>query len=199
MRAVAAEERERRCILTGEVKDPSLMVRFVVAPDGRLLPDLGGELPGRGLWLTASRAALEKAIRKGAFARAARAPVAIADGLADQIERLLERRCLDLLGLARRAGQVAVGFEKVKALIEAGKARVLIAARDGAADGRAKLARLAGPLPVVALFGAAELGLALGRENVVHAALGSGRLGERFLAETTRLSGFRPAAAGKAA
>lgn len=193
MLAVADNAHERRCLVTGESGDPGRLVRFVVGPDDQVVADVAGDLPGRGFWLTATRAAVDKAVAKRAFARAARRPVDVPADLADQIDRLLARRCLDLLGFARRASQVVAGFEKVREWLEAGRVAVLVEARDGAADGRAKLARLGRGLPAVALFTSAELSLALGRENVVHAAVAPGRLAERFLAETVRLRGFRPA------
>jgi hypothetical protein len=181
--------------VSGEVKETRDLVRFVVAPDGAVVPDVADRLPGRGMWLSASRGMVGAACAKGLFAKAARAKVSVADDLADQTETLLARRCLDLLGLARRAGQAALGFEKARTLISAGGAILLIAARDGADHGKAKLRGLGKGLPVVELFTSAELSLAFGRENVIHAALAPGRLADRFLAETVRLAEFRPAAA----
>ncbi len=188
-------ERQRRCIVSGEVKETRDLVRFVVAPDGAVVPDVAERLPGRGMWLSASREMVGAACAKGLFAKAARAKVSVADDLADQTETLLARRCLDLLGLARRARQAVLGFEKVRTVISAGGAILLIEARDGADHGKAKLRRLGNGLPVVELFSSAELSLAFGRENVIHAALAPGRLADRFLAETVRLAEFRPAAA----
>lgn len=182
---------ERRCLATGESRPRETLLRFVVAPDGTLAVDPGNELPGRGLWLTPSAAALEQAVARKAFQRAARQPVQIEDDLAARIERLLARRCLDLLGLARRAGQLTVGFEKVAARLRRGPVAVLVAAADAGADGRRKLARLAPDASMVGLLTRSELSLAIGRENVVHAALDPGGLARKFLRETARLSGFR--------
>lgn len=194
-RSQRVSERQRRCIVSGEVKETRNLVRFVVAPGGAVVPDVAERLPGRGIWLSASREMVGAACAKGLFAKAARVKVSVADDLADQTETLLARRCLDLLGLARRAGQAALGFEKVRTLISAGGAILLIAARDGADHGKAKLRGLGKSLPVVELFASAELSLAFGRENVIHAALAPGRLADRFLTETVRLAEFRPAAA----
>lgn len=194
-RSQRVSERQRRCIVSGEVKETRNLVRFVVAPGGAVVPDVAERLPGRGIWLSASRVMVGAACAKGLFAKAARVKVSVADDLADQTETLLARRCLDLLGLARRAGQAALGFEKVRTLISAGGAILLIAARDGADHGKAKLRGLGKSLPVVELFASAELSLAFGRENVIHAALAPGRLADRFLTETVRLAEFRPAAA----
>ena len=181
---------ERRCIVEGEVKPVSEMIRFAVSPQGDIVPDLDATLPGRGLWVSARRDAVDEAVKKGRFSRAAKARVSAAADLADLVEDRLRVKCLDLLGLARRSGNLVAGFEKVKAMLAADEAVVLLAAADGAADGREKLARLAANLPLVTLFDVAELSLALGRENVVHAALSSGGLAERFLKETGRLAGF---------
>ena len=186
-----AAARQRRCIATGEVRQIADLVRFVVGPDGAIVPDVAGDLPGRGLWLSASRDVVGRARTKGLFSRAARTCVTVPPNLADLTEALLIRRCLDTLGLSLRAGRAALGFEMVRAVLRAGKAAVLIAARDGSADGRAKLGKLAGGLPVVELFTGAELSLALGRENVVHAALAPGKMAERFLVEVARLARFR--------
>lgn len=181
----------RRCLVTGESAGPERLIRFVVGPDGSLVPDLAAKLPGRGIWVTASRPAIAAAVGRRLFARAARGPVMVPPDLAERLERLLAARCLDLLGLARRAGQAVAGYEKVRAALASGRVAVLVAAFDGAADGRRKLRQLAAGLPVVEVLSAAELSLALGRENVIHAALTSGRLASTFLAEAARLAGLR--------
>ena len=183
-------DRQRRCIVTGEVKEVGDLVRFVVGPDGAVVPDVAGDLPGRGLWLSAEREVVEAAARKGLFARAARRQVRVGDDLVDLTERCLRRRCLDLLGLARRAGVAALGAENVRALARSGRLKVLLGACDGAAAARARLGRLAAGAPIVGLFSVAELSLALGREYVVHAALASSGLTDRFIAETARLARF---------
>ncbi len=169
----------------------SELVRFVVGPDSRVVPDVAGNLPGRGLWLTASREVVGIAIAKGRFAKAARGPTVSEADLADQVGRLLARRCLDLVGLARRAGQAVTGFEKVRTCLRQNDAAVLLAASDGAGDGRAKLSGLAGTIPEIAVFSRAELSSALGRENVVHAALRPGGLAKKITMEAARLAGFR--------
>jgi uncharacterized protein len=188
---------ERRCIVTGEVRDKRALLRFVLGPEGRLVPDVAGKLPGRGLWLTPRRDIVATAIAKRHFARAARQPVAVDDDLADRIEGLLAARCRDEMALARRAGQAVMGFAQVEAALTNGRAAVLLAASDGAADGRAKLRALAPALPVVEQLTAAELGAAFGREHVVHAALAPGRLATALLADAARLAGFRIGAGGE--
>jgi hypothetical protein len=189
--AQAVEAPQRRCLVTREVKGQDRMIRFVLDPGGRVVPDLDGRLPGRGMWLSAERNVLDKAVAANLFGRAARAPARAEADLAGQVERLLVSRALDCLGLARRAGQVSMGFEQVRACLRSAAAGLLIAASDGAADGRRKLRALAPDLPVVTAFSKAELGAALGRDGVVHVALAPGRLAERLLCYVSRLAGFR--------
>lgn len=190
-RREAPDNPVRRCLATGEVADKSELVRFVVDPDAAVAPDVDGKLPGRGMWVSASREAVDRAVAKRLFSRAAKRAVVAPADLADTVEALLARRCLSYLGLAVRAGEAVTGFEKVRELLRKQQAVVLLAASDAADDGRDKLARLAGGLPVIGLFTRAELSLAIGRENVVHAALRRGGLADRFVAEAARLCGFR--------
>src|SRR4051812_1714449 len=198
---LAEAQRERRDIVTGEVRDEARLIRFVAGPDGAVVPDLARKLPGRGLWVAAARASVQTAAKKGLFARAAKAKVQAPPGLADLVESLLKRRLLSGLGLARRAGDLTSGFEKVSAAIAAGKAAWLIEASDGAADGRRKLwaqnrkaasRKQSPPTPVFGVFNAEELGLALGAENVIHTAFLAGRAADRWAQDAHRLSGFCP-------
>ncbi len=188
--------RERRCIVTGEVLPEERLVRFVAGPDGVVVPDIARKLPGRGLWVEARRGVVEQAVRKGAFSRAARTQLKPAADLADQVERLLRARLLNGLGLARRAGELTWGFDKVAAAIGAGRAAWLVEAADGSADGRGKLLALArrqtSPPRLIGVFPSAELGLALGLENVIHTAFLAGRGAQRWTLEVERLAGFRP-------
>lgn len=172
-------------------------MRFVLGPDGKVWPDVAGRLPGRGMWLSADRDVVNKAATRNLFARAARAPVRVDPGLADEVEALLAKRALDDLGLARRAGMVVTGYEKVRARLQSGAVAALVAAADGAPDGRRKLRQLAPDLPCIAAFTRDELGAALGRENVVHAAVAPGSLARRLLCDVGRLAGFRPGALEK--
>jgi predicted RNA-binding protein YlxR (DUF448 family) len=167
------------------------MLRFVVAPDGDLVPDVDGGLPGRGLWLSADRDMLNTACAGNLFAKAARTRVRVPADLADRVEGLLLRRCLDLIGLARRAGQAVAGFEKVRARLSAGRAGVLLAAVDGAAGGRARVRARAPNVPVLEVFEAVELGAAMGRERAVHVVVGPGGLAESLLRQAARLEAFR--------
>jgi uncharacterized protein len=194
--SLAAVERERRDIVSGEVMDEARLIRFVPGPDAVVVPDLARKLPGRGVWVAADRASVETAARKNLFARAAKAKLSAPATLADQVESLLRRRLLSGLGLARKAGEITSGFEKVSQAIASGKAAWLVEAADGAADGRRKLWAQARKQPrvpgLVGAFTAAELGLALGAENVIHTAFLAGRAADRWAQDAYRLSGFCP-------
>ncbi|HEY8573450.1 RNA-binding protein [Phenylobacterium sp.] len=193
---LAEASRERRDIVTGEVVDEARLIRFVPGPEGVVVPDLARKLPGRGLWVAADRASVETAAKKGLFSRAAKAKLSAPADLADQVEILLKRRLLSALGLARKAGDLTSGFEKVSSAVTGGKAAWLIEASDGAADGRRKLwakARKQSPPPgLFGVFSASELGLALGGENVIHTAFLAGRAADRWTQDVHRLSGFCP-------
>ena len=188
---MAVHTPERRCILTRESGDAAAMVRFVVAPDGHVVPDVDEKLPGRGLWLKAARDIVDEAVETNAFRKAARGEARVSPTLAGDVEALLARRCLDLIGFARRAGLAVAGFEKVRALVAKGRLGVLIASREAAEDGRRKLAALVPDAPVVRLFAEAELARVFGRDTVAHAAIEQGRIAREFLRETGRLAGFR--------
>lgn len=192
----AAASRERRDIVSGEVTPEAGLIRFVVGPDGFVVPDLAAKLPGRGIWVAARRDAVETAVKRNLFARSAKAPLKAAPDLADQVETLLRTRLLAALGLARRAGELTSGFEKVAAAITAGKAAWLVEATDGAADGRRKILavrhRAKAQTGLIGLYTSAELGLALGLENVIHTAFLAGRAAERWTEDVRRLEGFSP-------
>lgn len=192
----AEASRARKDVVTGTVMPEAALIRFVAGPDGMVVPDLARKLPGRGVWVAADRASVTAAVKKNLFARSAKAPLKAAPDLADQVERLLHQRLLAALGLARRAGDLTSGFEKVSAAIASGKVAWLVEAADGATDGRRKilaLARKASPSTgVVGRFTSAELGLALGLENVIHTAFLAGRAAERWAEDVRRLAGFSP-------
>lgn len=184
--AAEQSQSERTCIVTRKVRSPDEMIRFVVSPDGLVTPDLKCKLPGRGVWVTATRAAVTEAARKQHFARGFRRPVKLPEDLADRIAEMLCGQALGLLGFAKRAGIVTTGFEKVAEAISNKRLRILLEACDGAADGRRKLeGRLKASgrrdVEIVDVFAAEQLSLALGRPNVVHAAVGSDRLAEALL------------------
>lgn len=186
----------RRCIATGEVQPPERMVRFVVGPGETIVPDVAQKLPGRGFWVTSTREAIARACERGAFAKAARAAVKLPSDLPGRVEQLLVQRCVDHLGLARRAGLAVIGFAQVEDVLRArdGRIAALVEARDSGPADRNKLVTYAlriGGIAVIGCLDQAEIGLAFGRENVVHAALTTGALAARFVAEAERLGGFR--------
>lgn len=183
---------ERRCIVRGESGSIFGLIRFVVGPEGEVVPDLAERLPGRGMWLSSDRDSVRAAIKKRAFARVARAQVAVPDDLEGLLESLLARRAVDSLGLARKAGLAVTGFEKVKARLKQGPVAVLLHARDGSDQGLGKLRPMARGAPVANVLSSEELGLAFGRDYVIHAALDAGGAADRFLRDTARLAGFRP-------
>lgn len=191
----SADTRERKDLVSGQVLDEARLIRFVAAPDMSVAPDLGRKLPGRGMWVQATREAVDQAARKGLFARSAKAALKADPDLSDLVERLLARRCLDQLGLARREGVLISGFEKCHAALKSGRAAWLIEASDGAEDGRDKLlgsaAKSESRPSVCAAFSSADLGLALGLENAIHHVLPAGRRSERWTEEVERLAGFR--------
>jgi predicted RNA-binding protein YlxR (DUF448 family) len=188
--------RERKCIATGEVLPGARLMRFVVGPDGSVVPDVAAALPGRGIWVKADRDALAQAIEKGLFSKAAKAGVRAGADLLGRTEKLLVDRMTSDLGLARRAGQLVFGFDNVaNALRDKTPPAVLVEARDGAMDGKRKLLALAHArklaVEIVECLDSGEISLALGRENVIHAALKSGRISERLVMDAGRLKGFR--------
>ncbi len=185
----------RRCLVCREVAPKEEMIRFVCGPAEEIVPDVAGKLGGRGLWVHSRREEVEKAVSGGLFARAARRRVRASGDLPERTALLLHQRALNYLGLARRAGQVVAGYEKVCAALKKGAdVAVLVEASDGSGDGRDRIESLAPGIAVVDCFGRDDLSLALGRNNVVHAALMSGTLAQRFQLEAARFSGFIPRA-----
>lgn len=215
----STSSRERRCIVTGEVRPIEQLLRFAVDPEGRVVPDIAGRLPGRGLWLVPRHDIILQACERNQFSRAARRAVSVypardysaqdrqpalpGEALSAAVEALLVRRCSDLIGLARRAGQAVMGFEKVQSWLRTlpatGRQRpVLIQARDGAAGSCDRLGRLADAVDAEVLradvLTTAELGQVFGRDRVVHVGLSAEtRLAQSFVGEAVRLAGLRPA------
>jgi len=181
---------ERKCIATGDVQPKHGLIRFVIGPDNQVYPDILGKLPGRGIYVSADRAALELAVKKKAFARSAKQPVTLPEGLIDEVEQQLARRVVDLISLQRKAGKAVAGYEKVKGWLQTEEAEVLIQAVDGSGRGKSKLST-----PhyghYIGWLTADELGLAFGRQTVIHGALASGGLTQRVVEEAGRLKGVR--------
>ena len=192
-----AEGPERRCIVTGEVAPKAGLIRFVVGPEGAVVPDLAERLPGRGLWLSADRDVIAQAVRKNPFSRAAKAPVTVPPDLLETLEAGLTQRLVGLVGLARKAGEAVTGFEKVKDWLAQGRAKVLLQASDGSERGKGKLWTPTGGR-YFAVLTAEELGVAFGRQRVIHAALAAGGLSTRVVEEAAKLAGLRKQDGGAA-
>ncbi len=184
----------RRCIVTRESGPKEGMVRFVLDPERRVVPDLEGRLPGRGMWLSADADVLERAVKRGAFAKAARGAVHVPPDLRARIEDGLTRRIRDLIGFARRGGQAVCGRQAVLEWLRAGRAGLLVEAADGSPTERARLVG-GRDTPVVSPLPAAALGAVFGRDHAVHVAIAPGRLADAIAGEAKRLAGFGAAAA----
>ena len=191
----------RMCAVSREVRPTEELIRFVLSPDGAVVPDIKRKLPGRGLWITASRARVAEAVRRNQFSRGFKRDVRAAPTLASDTEKLLVRSAVEALAMAAKAGQVVAGFSKVEEALGGGKAAALIHASDGAADGIRKLDAIvrqrggnhgeSPAFPVVTALTSAELDLALGRTNVIHAALLAGPAGKTFLSRSQILVRYR--------
>lgn len=187
---------ERKCLVTGDVQPKYGLVRFVIGPDEQVFPDVLGKLPGRGMYVTADRGAIAEAAKKKLFSRGAKKPVQVPDDLVDEVERQLARRVVDLISLQRKGGRAVAGYEKVKGWLQSEEAEVLIQASDGSGRGKSKLST-----PhyghYIGWLTADELGLAFGRQTVIHGALASGGLTSRVVEEAQRLRGLREKVTGK--
>ena len=166
------------------------MLRFVLAPDRRVVPDLGAKLPGRGMWLSARADVLRTAQSRGAFARAARGTVILPPDLAAMLQAGLTRRVTDFIGLARRAGQAVSGFAKAREVLSAGRARLVVQASDGSEEECHRFLSGARDITAVQPLTAAELGAVFGRDHVVHVAVTPGRLAEALIVDAARLAGI---------
>jgi len=191
-----SEGSERKCIATGETEPKQGLIRFVMGPDGQVVPDVLGKLPGRGVYVSSCRAALSAAVKKKLFARGFKAQVQVPENLEQEVERQIVRRLVELLSLARKSGDAVAGYEKVKDWLSKEEARVLIQASDGSGRGKSKLST---PYKgkFIGCLTADELGMAFGRQTVIHAALASGGLSKRVVDEAQRLQGLREMVGGK--
>ncbi len=188
---------ERKCIVTGDIVSTDSLIRFVLAPDGSVVPDLKQRLDGRGVWVTAKRSCVMEAAARGLFARGFRTNIDKPEGLPDLIDALLEKSCLNALGLARKAGKVALGQAKVEAVARHKSSGVIVHASDGALDGRRKIMNALravgrdGEAGVIIEFTSNQLSLALGMPNVIHAALPGGGIADAFAKNCRVLKRYR--------
>lgn len=192
------------CAVERRVAAESELIRFVAAPDGSVVPDIRAKLPGRGIWVGLDRKLVGEAASKNVFARGLKRPVTTAPDLADQVSRMLKEAALGRLGLARKAGAIAAGFGKTEAAIEREELAGIITAADAAEDGRRKVEQAlfrrlgeAPKVPVIRLFTAAELGLAIGRPDVIHAAVLQGPAGRSFVEAALRLQRYEGVGDGR--
>lgn len=181
---------ERRCIATGKTAPRDDLIRFVVGPEGGIVPDVDGRLPGRGLWLCPDRSSLRIAMKKNMFARSARRRVDVPDNLDNMVEKLLVSRCISIIGLARRANRAVGGFAKVKIKLDGGTKGVLLTAGGAPAGGRRKLNRSL-ITTEIDLLDDAELGMAFGRDGLVHAFIERSTFADRLVLTSRKLAGFR--------
>jgi uncharacterized protein len=192
-----ARERVRLCAATRAVRPVTELIRFVIGPNGEAVPDLRSKLPGRGIWVTATRDALAEAIKRKAFSRGFKREVRLPADFVTCTERLLERAVVDALAIAGKAGLVAAGFAKTEMALSHDNVVALLHAAEAASDGTGKLdaawrrRRSGSPLVVIGFLTSAQLDLALNRPNVIHAALLAGPVSETFLARCQRLERFR--------
>ena len=186
---------ERRCIVERSSKPKDQLIRFVLGPDNQVYPDLKHKLPGRGVWVSANRKLVEQALEKNLFARGFKARCTVSKDLAQTIDDQLEATCLGLLSMAKKAGQIVTGFDKVASRIKAGEVEILIAASDAADDGREKLERsyikASNGGPVINLFSSGQMNLVLGGANVIHAAITRGTMAKNILAAADKLALYR--------
>jgi predicted RNA-binding protein YlxR (DUF448 family) len=194
---VEADESGRSCALTRARRRKDELIRFVLGPDGTVVPDLKERLPGRGVWLTASMDTVENAVKRRVFSRALKGEATVPEALPVQVERLLAETALQALALANKAGEAAFGYAKVEEALASGRVLALVHAREAADDGCRKLDSKAfgasggRRIPVIRAFGTDELSLATGRTNVIHAALIQGGAAQRVLAAASRLERYR--------
>jgi hypothetical protein len=192
-----AGDKVRQCAVTRERLAPDALIRFVRSPDGIVVPDGFGKLPGRGAWISANRETLAAGLSSDVFSRAFKAKSRPMDDLAEEVERQLLQRCIGLLGMAKKSGVAVLGFDQVRDYIRKQEPGLLLEASDGAEDGRNKVHFLAKAIyedvKVAGALSSAELGMAFGRQHVVHALLEHGSLADAFSVAYRRLTGFRDA------
>ena len=185
------EGTSRKCIASGEVKDKSSLLRFVVTPDNMIVADVLEKLPGKGIWLGCSKDLLEKTLRDGLLARVTKKPITVPETLLDDVEQMLTNRVISLISLARKSGRAVAGYEKVKDWLSKDLATVLVQSQDGSERGKSKLSTPRGGT-FIDWLKSSELGLAFGRQTVIHCALASGGITQRVVHDALRLKGLRP-------
>jgi predicted RNA-binding protein YlxR (DUF448 family) len=181
----------RMCIVSRTVKDEAELIRFVRGPDGAAVPDLARKLPGRGVWVSLSAAAVAEASRKNLFSKGFSEATRAEAGLSEVVGGLLRKQATGLLSLARKAGEAVTGFTKVEEMLLRGRAQLLLHAVEAAPDGCRKLDKLLLPgMERSNLLHLDELDLAFGRSNVIHAAVAKGGLAEKLRTALRRIENY---------
>lgn len=195
------KSRERKCVTRNEVRDPAEMIRFVLGPENTVYPDILGKLPGRGVWVSATRDDLKTAIQKGGFKRGFKGNVNVPEDLTAQVETGLRKHSLSLIGMAKKSGKLFIGFDQVMAAARTDALGWRIEASDGAEGSRGKIRTLSKAvahevelkLPrVIGCFHSTELGAVVGREAITHCAVPHGRIAKSLGISARRLGGFVP-------
>ena len=182
---------ERMCVVTRKVADEAELIRFVRAPDGSVAVDLNRKLPGRGVWIGLNKARVREAVKRKAFSRGFGEVAEASPELPEMVAAQLRKSALSYISLAKKAGEAVTGNAKVEAMLLGGRARLLFHAREAAENGRRKLDQMVGPdVTAITIFASDELDLALGRANVIHAAVAKGGLAEKLLLAVRRLEAY---------
>lgn len=193
---------ERMCAVSRQSLDPRLLIRFVLSPDGVVVPDLERRLPGRGVWIGCDRRLVEKAVKGNTFTKSLKTRAEASSDLAERVDGLMVKRLMGTLSLANKAGMAVSGFEKVSAALDKGPVAVVLHGAEASPDGRSKIDRKFKAIqgsrgltaPIVDVLSIDQMSLAIGRGSVVHAALTPGGLSDRFLEEAERLTRYRSSA-----
>ncbi len=185
------QEQTRRCIATMELLPKTRLLRFVVGPKNRIVPDILGNLPGRGIWVKAGQEPIADACAKNLFARAAKQTVTVPDGLSDLVDRLMAKRLVDMIALARKSGTAISGYEKVIEAVKSESVAILLQAADGSTAQKSKIRPPQGENVYFSCLSGAELGVAFAKENVIHAALAAGGLNAGIVENAKRLNDLR--------
>lgn len=185
---------ERRCALSKEVKSNHELIRFVANGDGEIFPDVSARAPGRGVWLSSDLQTLQEAIKTNAFSRSLKHAVKASDGLVENTIEQLKQKCLSMIGMAKRSGQIVLGFDNVCEHLRNKPAAFIIEAAESADDGRQKIFSLSkkwNSVQIIGCFSIDDLGSALGRDNVIHALIPKGDFAKAWAKEINRLAGFK--------
>lgn len=169
------EVETRKCVISGKILPKDELLRFVLLKDGTVVPDFNKKLDGHGFYLSNSKKLLsELAAKPNPLNKILHTKTIINADLPQIVEKILHKRGLDALNLARKAGNLVLGFEKVKDTVAKGKVAFVIEAVDAGDDGKQKITAMTKDLDAFALYDVADLSRALNRENTVYLAIKTG-------------------------